>query len=156
MIAESFGKRNDLGPVSAGAAIIHAGLVILSVMGPSLGAVRAEVAERTSAQVREGAAAAGGGTAPSVVRIVRDRYGVPHIFAASPHYADQMPLFAARQFKRALLTRTEIEAAATSTKILPYPGEQAPCVGLRPRADLPGFAGCVTRTVGAGATNRMG
>jgi hypothetical protein len=42
---------------------------------------------------------------------------------ASPHYADQVPLFAARQFKRALLTRTEIEAAATSTKILPYPGE---------------------------------
>jgi hypothetical protein len=39
------------------------------------------------------------------------------------HYADQMPLFAARKLKCALLTRSEIEAAATSTRILRYPDE---------------------------------
>ncbi len=37
---------------------------------------------------------------------------------ASPHYADQMPLFARRELKQALLTRPEIEAAASSRKIL--------------------------------------
>jgi len=36
----------------------------------------------------------------------------------SPHYADQAPLFAQRQLKKALLTRSEIEAAATNRKVL--------------------------------------
>jgi acyl-homoserine-lactone acylase len=38
--------------------------------------------------------------------------------AASPHYADQMPLYAQRKLKKALLTRPEIEAAATARKLL--------------------------------------
>jgi acyl-homoserine-lactone acylase len=36
----------------------------------------------------------------------------------SSHYADQTPLFAKRQLKQALLARSEIEAAATSRKVL--------------------------------------
>jgi acyl-homoserine lactone acylase PvdQ len=38
----------------------------------------------------------------------------------SPHYADQAPLFANRQYKKALLTRDEIVADAESTITLEY------------------------------------
>ncbi|MCX7016467.1 MAG: penicillin acylase family protein [Candidatus Sumerlaeota bacterium] len=46
-------------------------------------------------------------------------YGVSND-PASPHFADQMPLFAKRQLKQALLTRGEIEAAAESRTTLVY------------------------------------
>lgn len=38
--------------------------------------------------------------------------------ATSPHYADQMSLYAQRKLKTALLTRSEIEAAATARRVL--------------------------------------
>ncbi|MEM6825520.1 MAG: acylase [Pseudomonadota bacterium] len=51
----------------------------------------------------------------SIVSDVVHQFGAATLDESSPHYSDQAPLFAARQWRRALLERADIEAAASRT-----------------------------------------